>query len=84
MAIFLAVVAVATAFALVMSISSLAMPAGSDANTIENFQDLTPMPTETALSQAGSTDGIMWMGAAIAAIVLLPLVANRVMWQKQQ
>ena len=70
--------------ALVTTISSMAMPAAQQANFSGLPQDITPTPAETDLSQAGSTDGIVWMGIAIAAIILLPVLANGVTWQKQQ
>jgi len=80
----LSVVAVLTAFALGKTISSLAMTAASDTNISGQVQDLTPTPTETDASQAGSTDGIVWMGIAITAIVLLPILANRVIWRRRR
>ena len=79
----LAVVAAATVFALVTSVSSVAMPAESNHNLGGYPQDLTPTANETDGSQAGSTDEIMWMGAALAAIVLVPVLLNRALWQKQ-
>jgi ABC-type Fe3+-siderophore transport system permease subunit len=81
--IILAVIAVAIAFALLTTISTLALPDGRHPEISANLQEITPTPTETTLSQAGSTDGIMWMGVIITTIVILPLVANRVLWQKQ-
>ncbi|MFH1183409.1 MAG: hypothetical protein V1755_00005 [Chloroflexota bacterium] len=83
-AIFLAVVALTIAFALVTSISSLALPASLDASTIGELQDVTPTPSEESLSTAGSTDGIVWMGVVIAVIVVLPLLATRALWHRQR
>lgn len=82
--ILVAVVALTTALVLVTSISSLAMRSGPDARIMGGQQDLTPTPAEDSGSQAGSTDGIVWMGIVIAALVLLPVVAHRAMWNKQQ
>jgi len=70
-------------FVLVTSIPSLALRSGPDARIVGDQQDLTPVAAEDAGSQAGSTDGIVWMGIVIAAIVLLPIVAHRAMWNRQ-
>lgn len=70
-------------FALVTSVSSLAMPAIHGASPIQDVQELTPTPVEAPVSEAGSTDGIVWMGFVITAIVLIPLLATRAVWQKQ-
>jgi hypothetical protein len=67
--------------ALVTAVSSLAMPANSEPGIVHNPQDVTPTPEEPDLSVPGSTDGIMWMGVAIAAIVLLPLLTHRRLWR---
>jgi amino acid transporter len=83
-AIFLAVVALTIAFALVTSISSLALPARPPADTIGDLPDTTPTPAEAPLSTAGSTDGIVWMGVVIAVIVVLPLLATRALWHTQR
>jgi hypothetical protein len=77
----LTILALATVIALVTSVSSLAMPAESERAIVHNPQGVTPTPEETDLSVPGSTDGIMWMGVAIAAIVLLPLLAHRRLWR---
>jgi hypothetical protein len=48
---------------------------------MHNPQEITPTPAETDRSVPGSTDAIMWMGVAIAAIVLLPLLTHRTLWR---
>lgn len=45
------------------------------------LQDATPVVEEIDLSQPGSTDGILWMGMVIAAIVLIPILIRRVTWK---
>ena len=80
--IFIAVVAVAILFALVTSISSLAMPPGAEPLALGNAQVLTPTPALDADSVAGSTDGIWWMAVAIVAIIVIPLLANPAVWKK--
>jgi hypothetical protein len=44
-------------------------------------QEVTPTPSETPTSVAGSTDSIMWMGLAIVLIALLPLVTRPSFWR---
>lgn len=44
-------------------------------------QAVTPAPAETEISQAGSTDRIMWMGLVIAAIILLPILITGSTWR---
>jgi hypothetical protein len=67
--------------ALVTSVSSLAMRSEAEPAIVHNPQQITPTPEEPDRSVPGSTDGIMWMGVAIAAIVLLPLLAHRGLWR---
>jgi hypothetical protein len=43
-------------------------------------QAATPTAMEEPQSVAGSTDGIVWMGAVIVAIILLPIVFQRATW----
>jgi hypothetical protein len=45
-------------------------------------QALTPTPIPTAVSRAGSTDGIMLMGVVIVIIILLPILLRRGLWTK--
>jgi hypothetical protein len=52
----------------------------SGAIAIAPHQDATPTPSEADGSVAGSTDSIMWMALAIAAIVLLPVITRRSFW----
>lgn len=44
------------------------------------LQDATPTPAEAPASQAGSTDGIMWMSLVIMAIVLIPILTQKSLW----
>jgi hypothetical protein len=73
--------ALTTVIMLVTSVSSLAMRGNSEPAIAHNPQEITPTPGEADLSVPGSTDGIMWMGVAIAAIVLLPLLMHRSLWR---
>jgi len=68
-------------FALVTSFSSLALRANQGAGIVHNPQQITPTPEDTERSVPGSTDGIIWMGIVIAAIVLLPLLTRRALWR---
>jgi hypothetical protein len=45
-------------------------------------QAATPTPTAQAVSHAGSTDGIVWLGFVIVAILLLPILLRRDIWTK--
>jgi hypothetical protein len=42
----------------------------------------TPTAVPTDVSTVGSTDGIMWMGIVIAAIVIVPLLIRRSTWRR--
>ena len=77
----LTILALATVIALVTSVSSLAMHSGSGPGIVHNPLEITPTPEAIDRSVPGSTDGIMWMGVAIAAIVLLPLLMHRSLWR---
>lgn len=44
-------------------------------------QIATPTIAETPVSQAGSTDAIMWMGLVIVAIILIPIVFTKATWR---
>jgi hypothetical protein len=57
------------------------MRINSELAMAHNPQEVTPTPGEEDLSVPGSTNGIMWMGVAIAAIVLLPLLTHRRLWR---
>jgi hypothetical protein len=46
------------------------------------YQAATPTPAAGAVSQAGSTDGIMIMGVVIVIIVLVPILFRRSLWTK--
>lgn len=81
LAIILTIFALAAVIALVTSVSSLAMRGNSEPAIMHNPQEITPTPAETDRSVPGSTDAIMWMGVAIAAIVLLPLLTHRTLWR---
>ena len=81
--IFLSLVALAVAFALVTSISTLAMTSAPVAERALGPQDITPTPAESDASQAGSTDAIVWMGILITTIIALPLISNRLFWKPQ-
>lgn len=83
-AILLGVVGLVILFILVTSISSLAISANQQPAAAGNPQVLTPTPTAEDGSVAGSTDGIVWMGITITLIVILPIIAHRAMWVRQQ
>jgi hypothetical protein len=67
--------------ALVTSVSSFATRAHAEPAIVHDPQEITPTPEEPDRSVPGSTDGIVWMGVAIAAIVLLPLLTHRTLWR---
>ncbi len=46
------------------------------------YQAATPTPAAQAVSHAGSTNGIVWLGLVIVAIVLLPILLRRSLWTK--
>jgi len=46
------------------------------------YQAATPTPIGQAVSHPGSTDGIVWLGFVIVAIVLLPILLRRIFWTK--
>ncbi|HEY5981844.1 MAG TPA: hypothetical protein VIU38_00100 [Anaerolineales bacterium] len=82
-AIVLIILALGITAALVMPLSGRDQSAAEGANSISHIQESTPTPIEGDRSVAGSTDGILWMGIAITAIVLLPLLANRLFAARQ-
>jgi hypothetical protein len=44
------------------------------------YQATTPTPVSSAVSRAGSTDGILAMGVVIVIIVLVPILIRRSLW----
>jgi hypothetical protein len=46
------------------------------------YQAATPTPPPEAISQPGSTDGIVLLSVAIVVIILVPLLLQRSMWKK--
>jgi hypothetical protein len=42
----------------------------------------TPSPTPQAVSQPGSTDGLVIMSLAIVVIIILPILFQRGLWMK--
>ncbi len=76
-------VVIALAVAVVVLSSMAASPATQSVSgpiAVAPLQDATPTPTEAPASQAGSTDGIMWMSLVIMAIVLLPILTRKSLW----
>ena len=69
-----------------LAFGSAAFDAGlrlnSDLGTAALPQAAAPTPTAQAVSHAGSTDGIVWLGFVIVAIVLLPILLRRSVWTK--
>ena len=67
-----------------LALSNSAIGAGihgtSRAVAASPHQGATPTPGAAPRSDAGSTDGIMWMGVAIVVIVLLPVLTRRSLW----
>lgn len=58
---------------------------GSAHTTVNNSaqpQAPTPTPTRADASEPGSTDGLVIMSFAIAAIISLPLMLQRSVWTK--
>jgi len=78
-----AVVLLATLLVLVTSVSTLARSPIPYAALQRQQQVITPTPAESGDSIAGSTDGIVWMGMAIAAVVILPVLLSRALWARQ-
>jgi hypothetical protein len=78
-----AVVVLAALLILVTSISSVAGSTPPNPPRSLAQQQLTPTPSESDGSVAGSTDGIVWMGILIALIVLAPMLASRALWTRQ-
>jgi uncharacterized RDD family membrane protein YckC len=59
---------------LLNSCSGLAVGGPTPLATVSHVHALTPTAEPQEGSTAGSTDGIMWMGVAIVAIILVPVV----------
>jgi hypothetical protein len=58
-------------------------PSGSDADgAAALYGATTPVPGTHAVSQAGTTDGIMWMSIVIVIIILLPILLRKSTWKK--
>ena len=72
------------AMALVIAVSTTGFAPVSSAGpeTAALFQEATPIPAETGISQPGSTTSIEWMGILIVAIILLPIVFSKNTWKK--
>lgn len=70
----------------VLAFGSAAFDAGfrldSNLGAAAPYQAATPTPIAQAVSHAGSTDGIVWLGFIIVAIVLLPILLRRGIWTK--
>lgn len=81
LAVALTIFALVTVLALVTSFSSHAQRTSPGPELVHNLQEITPTPDDTDRSVPGSTDGIIWMGVAIAAIILLPLLTHRALWR---
>lgn len=64
------------------SMSASALHTASPLVSAPQLQAPTPTPAQGDGSRAGSTDGIMWMGAAILLIILLPIVLNKRTWTR--
>jgi hypothetical protein len=73
-------IALTVAVALTVSAPSGSFGNASHAAASAALQETTPTPTQTPASEAGSTDGIMWMGVAIIVIILLPILTRRATW----
>ncbi len=68
--------------ALISALSSPVLLIKPVAGAAALYQASTPTPIPEAVSQAGSTDGIMLMGVVIVLIVLLPILFRRSTWTK--
>jgi hypothetical protein len=68
--------------ALTSALSSPMLLMKPDTGAAALYQASTPTPIPEAVSQAGSTDGIMLMGVVIVLIVLLPTLLRRSTWKK--
>ncbi len=69
-------------WAIASSISGFALRETPHDGPISRLAPLTPTPVSTGTSVPGSTDGIMWMGAIIALIILLPIIFSKSTWTK--
>jgi hypothetical protein len=77
----LALMAAALASALLNTASSVAF--GDSRNAVGTATQVAkPTPEETPVSQAGSTDAIVWVGLAIVAIILVPLAFTKTVWRR--
>lgn len=68
------IIAAAGALVLLNSGSSFALRGAAPLEAASRPQIVTPTPAEQDGSTAGSTDGIVWMGVAMAVIIMLPVV----------
>jgi len=73
-------VALVLLLAVTLAASTVGLRDKSGSIAIPPRQDVTPTAVEEPVSQAGTTDGIWWLGLGIVAIVLLPVITRRIFW----
>ncbi len=76
------VLAVGALLAILGSISGSALDHGPRIPSVAHASLPTPTPVPTPTSVPGSTDGIMWMGAVIVFIILVPILLNKSTWTR--
>lgn len=76
------VLAAGALLAVLGSISGSALDKASGLPPLPLAEVATPTPVPTPTSVPGSTDGIMWMGAVIVFIILVPILLNKNTWTK--
>lgn len=68
--------------AILGSISGLALDHSTGIPAVSRANLATPTPIPSPTSIPGSTDGIMWLGAVIVIIILLPILLNKSTWTR--
>jgi hypothetical protein len=76
------IIGMGVALAFVSAAFDAGLRLDSSLGAAASYQAATPTPTAQAVSHAGSTDGIVWLGFVIVAIVLLPILLRRGIWTK--
>ncbi len=76
------VLAVGALLAILSSISGSALNQAPRISSVAHASLATPTPVPTPTSVPGSTDGIMWMGAVIVFIILVPILLNKSTWTR--
>ncbi len=78
----IAILVVGGLLAILGSISGSALDQAPQIPSVARAGLATPTPVPTPTSVPGSTDGIMWMGAVIVFIILVPILLNKSTWTR--